>query len=495
MGVVTRRRLGEEALRITTEISSKHVNEPHLNEVQSNALIGLKRFAHSTRQQYHHRQRLLNSKSGDVDSDPELVHKESYDDDVGLGTDLYPKNGQHSIAPPGDEDCELFIQAVQRDLLTHLDKCMKNDPRKASEVSARINQFTNGLQKYDDIVFVETDKTNSRLLMKTEDYVKEVVGHLENDAVRTTTAAVRAERKVALKNLEEYSDMLSTSEYNYISSTINAAQVPTPRATIKDHKPKTSKGKYPTRLIVPATNFTSGFPHVGMKGIKNILDRNNINYQKYNILHAGVVKQKLDDLKIKKGGVSITSIDAEKMYPSIKFNMIRKAVEYFARSVSKEEKRTIRRCLEMIKYGMATTFIQFQDSYWIYGGMIEVDEKGLTIGGYESAWLADLVAAYILENSRSHFRNCIFDGTYRDDGLRITDGTETTDETCDWLSSFQSHVNNLLNSDKLQFTVEIWNPDAPTSEKPKNPKVKINRQSYFPYLDVEMFWYKSDLAR
>ena len=44
---------------------------------------------------------------------------------------------------------------------------------------------------------------------------------------------------------------------------------------------------------------------------------------------------------------------------------------------------------------MSTTFIQFSDQYWLYGGGMTVDEKGLTIGGFESAWLADLVAAYI----------------------------------------------------------------------------------------------------
>ena len=37
----------------------------------------------------------------------------------------------------------------------------------------------------------------------------------------------------------------------------------------------------------------------------------------------------------------------------------------------------------MIKFGMSTTFIQFKDQYWLYGGGLAVDEKGLTIGGYE----------------------------------------------------------------------------------------------------------------
>jgi hypothetical protein len=41
----------------------------------------------------------------------------------------------------------------------------------------------------------------------------------------------------------------------------------------------------------------------------------------------------------------------------------------------------------------------------------------LTIGGYESAWLADLVAAFVLENCEDLFEEAIYDGIYRDDGL------------------------------------------------------------------------------
>jgi hypothetical protein len=37
---------------------------------------------------------------------------------------------------------------------------------------------------------------------------------------------------------------------------------------------------FPTRLIVPANNFTSAFPKVGYMGIKKIFDDNVVNYMK-----------------------------------------------------------------------------------------------------------------------------------------------------------------------------------------------------------------------
>ena len=87
------------------------------------------------------------------------------------------------------------------------------------------------------------------------------------------------------------------------------------------------------------------------------------------------------------------------MYPSVKFTQVKRAVEYFLRDAPKSAKETATKCLEMIKFGMANTLVTFQGQYWEYGGKCDVEEKGLTIGGFESAWLADLVAAYILENA------------------------------------------------------------------------------------------------
>jgi hypothetical protein len=37
----------------------------------------------------------------------------------------------------------------------------------------------------------------------------------------------------------------------------------------------------------------------------------------------------------------------------------------------------------------------FEDKHFEYDGEKNTDGKDLTIGGYESAWLADLVAAYV----------------------------------------------------------------------------------------------------
>ena len=87
----------------------------------------------------------------------------------------------------------------------------------------------------------------------------------------------------------------------------------------------------------------------------------------------------------------------------------------------------------MVKYGMDNTFVTFEDQYWIYGGYLPVEEKGLAICGYESTIFADLVAAYILENAEDVFSDSLFNKIYHDDGIDIK-------KQSSWLERFQSKV-------------------------------------------------------
>ena len=72
---------------------------------------------------------------------------------------------------------------------------------------------------------------------------------------------------------------------------------------------------------------------------------------------------------------------------------------YFLRNASDEDKETAQRCLEILKFGVSNCLVCFQGQYWEYAGDMDVMERGLTIGGFESAILADLVAAWLLENT------------------------------------------------------------------------------------------------
>ena len=69
-------------------------------------------------------------------------------------------------------------------------------------------------------------------------------------------------------------------------------------------------------------------------------------------------------LNLKKDECTIFSFDAEAMYPSIKFGLIKKAVEYFSENLTIEEENTINQCLDLIKFGMNSNILEFSSKYY-----------------------------------------------------------------------------------------------------------------------------------
>lgn len=49
---------------------------------------------------------------------------------------------------------------------------------------------------------------------------------------------------------------------------------------------------------------------------------------------------------------------------------------------------------------MGNTLITFINKYYGYGWSESINERGLTIGGYKSALLADLLASFILQYTK-----------------------------------------------------------------------------------------------
>eukprot|EP00957_Ditylum_brightwellii_P025050 1895283-Ditylum_brightwellii.AAC.1 len=56
----------------------------------------------------------------------------------------------------------------------------------------------------------------------------------------------------------------------------------------------------------------------------------------------------------------------------------------------------------MVQFGMKNTFVIYGNKYFVYkgaakGANLTVDNVALAIGGYESAFLANLVTSYLFE--------------------------------------------------------------------------------------------------
>ena len=69
--------------------------------------------------------------------------------------------------------------------------------------------------------------------------------------------------------------------------------------------------------------------------------------------------------------MTIASIYAVAMYPSIKLPLVKKEISYFTRNLPKSQQSNVKLCLELIAFGMSSTLLTFEDKYYEYG------EKGI----------------------------------------------------------------------------------------------------------------------
>ena len=274
----------------------------------------------------------------------------------------------------------------------------------------------------------------------------------------------------------------------YIQEALDSKAVPSPKALIKDHKDPDENGNFPSRLVIPATNFNAPFAKVGYLGIKGILDKNKIIYDKFTIQNAHDLKKVLETEKFRRDKNTAFALDIESMYPSIKFKLVRASILYFTRKIPKDKKKNLDLFIEMIGKGMDAILLTFGDKYFEYGGGMKLEDKGLAIGGYESAWLADLAIAYIFEKSKVELKELAFKRIYRDDGLGIMKRRYSVEEMDAWLRKFQAKTNEICGNQHLVWTIEIWDPGEGPKLTDVNPKVKLIRKNMFPFLDMKISW-------
>ena len=156
----------------------------------------------------------------------------------------------------------------------------------------------------------------------------------------------------------------------------------------------------------------------------------------------------LEEIVLKREEVTIALVYAIIRYPSIKLVTIKKAVIYFAGTLTRETKKTINLCLDLIQFGMSSTLISFDREYYKYHGG-EREEQGLATGGYKSEFLEDLVASYLFEKSKENFRLTIYHGIYQDDGLVFFIGKKRASEIKDLFEDFQQMVNTAAGNQHL----------------------------------------------
>ena len=136
---------------------------------------------------------------------------------------------------------------------------------------------------------------------------------------------------------------------------------------------------------------------------------------------------------------------------------------------------------------MSSTLIYFDGEYYKYHG-VEREEQGLAIGGYESEFLADLLASQLFEKSKANFHLTTYHIIYRDDGLVAFKGNKSTIWIKYWQEKFQKTANKAAGNQHLQFTAEIWTTEDNPTTPAKEERVQIVTNDEFPFLDMKTSW-------
>jgi hypothetical protein len=109
------------------------------------------------------------------------------------------------------------------------------------------------------------------------------------------------------------------------------------------------------------------------------------------------------------------------MYPhQCHFKAVQEAVCHYALRLFDLNQEKIHPCLDILKFGMGNTIVTFLDKYYEYGVDPDPDRRGLTIGGFESAFLANLEVMYLFDNLHHLMEEHVqFIGTYHGDEIIV----------------------------------------------------------------------------
>ncbi len=340
------------------------------------------------------------------------------DAEQGLGMGLRP-TARLSGASQGTPNLESFLRELQERILDMAWNYRNN--HEIDETSDKIHNIRKELRANHNVVVVQTDKTNSFMTFPTDEYIKQVMKHLKEHGKPISHLDLQKVRTQADGMIRQVQPHLNKKEVGFLRQYLDSYDIPTPKLLIKDHKPMIN-GVYPTRLIVPASNFMAAFSKLGYLGLKQIFEDNQIDYAPHGIEQATQLKAKMEKLHLTPENCTIVSIDAKDYYPSTRFRLVEMAVNKFSKNLPAVTQQKIKVCLRMIKFGIQHTFLVFKDKYYEYDGGQDPMEKGLTIGGHASGWLSDVSGGNIMDEAEECFSAAICRAVFRDDWIMILQG-------------------------------------------------------------------------
>ena len=179
-------------------------------------------------------------------------------------------------------------------------------------------------------------------------------------------------------------------------------------------------------------------------------------------------------------------LDIEAVYPSITYKLVAEAVRHYAKRFLEDDKMRAKAGLKMLMFTMSNCLIDFEEEYVQYGKEKNPLKRVLSIGGFDSAWLADLVACYILEKTEPVRKNQFaYFKIYRNDGCAVARNT-TVRKLQKWFNNFQQEI-DWITGGIINFTMEIWKLSDEKKRK-GNETITVLEGNSTRCLDAELFF-------
>ena len=116
-------------------------------------------------------------------------------------------------------------------------------------------------------------------------------------------------------------------------------------------------GEFPTRLVITSTNVSATFAKVGYLGLKTHIGKEWDKLYNIHNFQASQVEEEWEILNWKINEVTIASIDAVSMYPSIKFPLVKKAILYFTINLPKSQQSNVNCAWNPLRLGWALLYL------------------------------------------------------------------------------------------------------------------------------------------
>ena len=364
----------------------------------------------------------------------------------------------------GDGDTEAFLHDLELELLASIRDEEPRDCMPIAEHDDVVDKLLHQLRNETDVVMVATDKTNRHILMRATDYNAILAFHVRKNCILLAREDVGKFYNEATDFLASLSGLISRNEAKYLRASLNGKFIPNPKILIKDHKPTMKKYSevlnfHDSRFIVPTGNFLSAFSRLGYSCIEQVFKRNGVDFAATTIKNSTELIRDLEFLELNSSNCTIASFDIVSMYPNCKLSYIERALDYFSQDFGDEDKNLIKNGWRVARFGMKRTLIRARENYFLFKGDSaeggsEV-EQGLSIGGYESAFLADLTVGFLFVKMDEVIkRDCYYGKIYRDDSLIVLKEVLTNDEVDTWKEMFCELVTEEMPC--MVFTVSKW---------------------------------------